>query len=258
MKQVPDTTEVRIDQKTGTLIREGVPSIINPDDKNAIELALSIKDSRTDVNVTVISMGPPQALIAIREALAMGCDEAVLLTDRIFGGSDTYSTAKVIAAGIEKIGHFDLVLCGRQAIDGDTAQVGPQIAENLGIPQITYAKKVLELTDKKIVVERALEDGYLVLESPLPTLVTAVKELNHPRFPHMRRIYEAYAEDAPIRLWGFNDINVDETQIGIQNSPTKVAKSFVPVKDFVGEQFEGSAKELANTFMVKLREKKLV
>lgn len=258
IKQVPDTTEVRIDHKKGTLIREGVPSIINPDDKNAIEMALQIKETRDDVHVTVLSMGPTQALVALREALAMGADRAILLSDREFGGSDTFSTATIIAEAIKKIGDYDLIICGRQAIDGDTAQVGPQIAEKLDIPQITYAKKLIDLTDNKIIVERALEDGYMEIEAPLPVLVTAIKELNAPRFPKMTRIYPAFSKEAPISIWSYQDVLVDKTQIGIQNSPTNVAKTFVPVKDFVGEKFEGTAQELANTFIIKLKEQKLL
>lgn len=258
IKQVPDTTEVRINQETGTLIRDGVPSIVNPDDKNALEMALSIKDERDDVHITVLSMGPPQALTALREALAMGCDDAILLSDRKFGGSDTFATATVIGAALNKIGEYDLVICGRQAIDGDTAQVGPQIAESVGIPQITYASELIELTDNRIVIKRALEDGYFVIESPLPALITAVKELNHPRYPRLQGIVSAFMEDAPIAVWGFDDIDVDETQIGVKNSPTNVAKSFVPVKAFKGETLTGTPVELADTFVMKLKQQKLL
>lgn len=256
IKQVPDTNEVRIDQKTGTLIREGVPSIINPDDSNAIEEAVRIKEKIGDVHITVLSMGPPQATNALREALAMGCDEAILLSDRAFGGSDTWATATVIASAIRKIGEYDLIFCGRQAIDGDTAQVGPEVAEFLDLPQVTYAMDI-KIDQDKITVKRALEDGYFVVESPLPALVTTVKELNTPRFPHMRRIYEAFADDAPIRIWTVDDIDVDLTQIGVKNSPTNVYKSFVPVKEFHGEQFKGTPQELAETFVNRLMHEKL-
>nr|WP_225624647.1 electron transfer flavoprotein subunit beta/FixA family protein [Thermoanaerobacterium thermosaccharolyticum] len=156
IKQVPDTNEVRIDPVTKTLIREGVPSIINPDDKNALEEAIRIRE-KVGGKVTVISMGPTQAEVALREALAMGADEAYLLTDRAFAGADTYATAKALSKAIEKF-QYDIVFCGRQAIDGDTAQVGPQIAEQLDIPQVTYVRKV-EIEGDKLIVERALEDG---------------------------------------------------------------------------------------------------
>ena len=163
VKQVPDTTEVRIDKETNTLIREGVPSILNPDDANALEQALAFKDANEDVHITVVSMGPPQADVMLRECLAMGADEAVLLSDRAFGGSDTWATSNAIAAGIRAIGDYDLILAGRQAIDGDTAQVGPQISEKLGIPQVTYVEG-LEVDGKKLTVKRQLEDGYEMIE----------------------------------------------------------------------------------------------
>ena len=182
MKQVPNTNEVKIDPKTGTLIREGVPSIINPDDKNALEEALKIKEEKGG-SVTVLTMGPPQADFALREALAMGADEAILLTDRVFAGADTWATSLALAKAIQKIGEYDLIFAGRQAIDGDTAQVGPEIAEHLGLPQVTYVRKVVSLEGNKVVVERALEDGYEVIECQLPAVLTAIKELNVPRYP---------------------------------------------------------------------------
>ena len=192
LKQVPDTTEVKIDPKTGTLIREGVPSIINPDDKNALEEALVIKENE-GAKVTVISMGPPQAESALREALAMGADEAILITDRAFAGADTLATSNALAGALRKL-DYDIVLAGRQAIDGDTAQVGPEIAEHLGIPQVTYVEKVnVELDSLK--VQRAWEDGYEVLEVKTPVLLTAIKELNHPRYMHMSNIFETFKKE---------------------------------------------------------------
>ena len=164
IKQVPDTNEVKIDPVKGTLIREGVPSIINPDDKNALEEALRIKDEKENVKVTVLSMGPPQAEVALVEAIAMGADEGILLSDRAFAGSDTWATSTALAAGIKHIGNYDIIFCGRQAIDGDTAQVGPQIAEHLGIPQVTYVEE-LNIEEGNIRVRRALEDGYFIIES---------------------------------------------------------------------------------------------
>ena len=189
IKQVPDTTEVKLDPKTGRLIRDGVPSIINPDDKNALEEALRIKDENPDTTVTVVSMGPPQADVAMREALAMGADEAILISGREFGGSDTWATSYIIATAIKKIPDYDIIFCGRQAIDGDTAQVGPQIAEQLNIPQITYVQK-LDIEGDKVIVQRQLEDGYTVVEAKMPVLLTAIKELNTPRYmtPNFRSI----------------------------------------------------------------------
>ena len=190
IKQVPDTTEVKLDPKTGRLIRDGVPSIINPDDKNALEEALHIKDENPDTTVTVVSMGPPQADVAMREALAMGADEAILISGREFGGSDTWATSYIIATAIKKIPDYDIIFCGRQAIDGDTAQVGPQIAEQLNIPQITYVQK-LDIEGDKVIVQRQLEDGYTVVEAKMPVLLTAIKELNTPRYMTPKGIFEA-------------------------------------------------------------------
>ncbi|MGL6105646.1 electron transfer flavoprotein subunit beta [Romboutsia sp.] len=257
VKQVPDTNEVQINHETGTLIREGVPSIINPDDKNAIEQALKIKDTRDDVSITVLSMGPIQADVALREALAMGVDEAILLSDRAFAGSDTWATATILAAAINKIGNYDIIFCGRQAIDGDTAQVGPEIAEFLNIPQITYVEK-LEVESKKVRAHRATEEGYYVIESEYPVLLTAIKELNKPRYPRMRLIHDAYQADANLKIWNCSDIDVDLTQIGVKNSPTNVYKSFVPVREFKGTTLEGTYKEIAEQVVINLHEINLV
>jgi len=244
IKQVPNTNEVRINNETGTLIREGIPSIINPDDLNALEEALRIKDSKKDTHVTVISMGPLQADEALREALALGADEAIHLTDRAFSGSDTWSTGTILAAAIKKIGDYDIILCGRQAIDGDTAQVGPEIAESLDIPQITYVNE-LKIFDKSIKAKRTFENGYFIIESDMPVLLTVIKELNQPRFMDMRWIYQAYSHEANFKVWSAEDIDVDMTQIGLKNSPTKVFKTFIPVKKFYGEQIKGTPKQVA-------------
>ena len=177
IKQVPDTNEVRIDQDKGTLIREGVPSIINPEDKNGLEAAVKLKE-KFGGEVIVISMGPPQAEVALKEALAMGADEAILLSDRAFAGSDTWATAYTISQAIKEIGDYDLIFCGRQAIDGDTAQVGPQIAENLDFNQLTYVSEI-EIEDKNVKVRRALENGYSELKTKLPVLVTVIEIINN-------------------------------------------------------------------------------
>ncbi|QUH19542.1 electron transfer flavoprotein subunit beta/FixA family protein [Alkaliphilus sp. B6464] len=258
LKQVPDTNEVRINQETGTLIRDGVPSIINPDDKNALEAALAIKDEK-GAKVTVLSMGPPQAKDALKEALAMGADEAILVSDRAFGGSDTWATATILAAAIEKIGSYDIILCGRQAIDGDTAQVGPEIAEFLGVPQITYAKEI-KVEEDKLTVTRYTETGDYIIESKLPVLLTAIKELNVPRYPSVRGIFKAYATDVDeIKVWGSNDLEVDHTQIGLKGSPTNVYKSFVPTKSKTAEIIDGiNGKEKATILISKLVDLKLI
>lgn len=251
IKQVPDTNEVRINPETGTLIRDGVPSIINPDDKNAIEEALRIKEKEKDVTVTILSMGPIQAKGALKEALAMGADEAILLSDRVFGGSDTWATATILAKAIETIGEYDLIFCGRQAIDGDTAQVGPEIAEFLNLPQITYVSE-LKIGDKSIKAKRSTEDGFYQIEAPMPALITCIKELNTPRYPRPSLIYKAFATEDNIKIWTNEDIHVDLTQIGVKNSPTNVFRSFVPVREFHGETLTGSNKDIAEQLIREL------
>lgn len=258
LKQVPDTNEVRINQETGTLIREGVPSIINPDDKNALEEALRLKDEN-GAKVTVISMGPPQAKDALKEALAMGADEAILISDRAFGGSDTWATATIIAAAVEKVGGYDIVFCGRQAIDGDTAQVGPEMAEFLNIPQITYVKE-LKVSGGEVEATRFTETGDYVIKAKMPVLITAIKELNKPRYATVKGIFTAYAAGADdIKVWGLSDLDVDTTQIGLKGSPTNVYKSFVPTKSKASQMIEGgNGKEKAASLVNELRSLRLV
>lgn len=253
IKQVPDTNEVKLDPKTGTLIRDGVPSIINHDDKNALEEALRLKDEMDDVTVTVICMGPPQADVALREALAMGADEAVLLGDRAFAGSDTWATSYILAAAIRKIGDYDIIFCGRQAIDGDTAQVGPQIAEKLGIPQITYVQK-LEVDGDTIRVQRALEDGYMVISTQMPCLLTAIKELNQPRYASVKGIFEAYNEKE-ITVWSNADLGLDPAVIGLNGSPTNVYKTFSPSPKGAGVMLEGADRATVEDLVGRLKEK---
>jgi electron transfer flavoprotein beta subunit len=248
IKQVPDTNEVRIDPKTGTLIREGVPSIINPDDKNAIEEALRIKEE-VGAKVTVVTMGPPQAEKALREALAMGVDEAVLLTDRAFAGADTWATSLVLAKAAEKLG-YDLIFAGRQAIDGDTAQVGPEIAEHLNLPQVTYVEKV-EVLDGEVRVRRALEDGYETLRVKLPCLLTCIKELNNPRYMNIYDIFTCYSKE--IKVMGLSDLGLQKEEVGLIGSPTKVKKSFTKGPKAQGEKFDLPPHEAANIITEKLK-----
>lgn len=252
-KQVPDTNEVKIDPKKGTLIREGVPSILNPDDANALEAALQLKDKDPNTTVTVISMGPPQASYMLRECLAMGADEAVLLSSRAFGGADTCATSTTLAAGIRKVGDYDIIFCGRQAIDGDTAQVGPQLAQRLGIPSVTYVQKIVEIKEKSVVVERALEDGYEVIEVQRHCLLTAIKELNEPRYMSILQIEEAYKKE--IKVWNENDVNVSPEVVGLKGSPTQVFRSFTPEPKGKGEMLSGSVNDMVNTLIAKLTEK---
>lgn len=256
VKQVPDTNDVKIDPKTGTLIREGVPSIVNPDDRHAIEESLQLRE-RFGGKITVISMGPPQAKDALREVYAMGVDETVLLSDRYFAGADTWATSYTLGMGIRKIGKYDIVFCGRQAIDGDTAQIGPQLAEFLGIPQVTYVKKV-EIEGDELVVERALEDGHMTLKMPMPALLTAIKELNQPRYPHIGGIVKAYREH-DVTVWNAEDIGAERSKIGLEGSPTQVKRTFAPLPRGKVKIMEGTTvEEMVDELVDNLKERNVV
>jgi electron transfer flavoprotein beta subunit len=250
LKQVPDTNQVRIDPVTGTLIREGVPSIINPEDKHALEEALRIKDAN-GAHVTVLSMGPMQAEAALREAMAMGADEAILISDRAFAGADTLATSHALAGALKKL-EYDIIFAGRQAIDGDTAQVGPEIAEHLGLPQVTYVQKV-EVAGDSLKVTKGLEDGYEVLEVKMPCLLTAIKELNEPRYMDAKNIFQIFKKD--ITIWSADDIDVDKALLGLKGSPTKVKRSWPKENKGKGEVVNMSAKEAAAFAAAKLKEK---
>jgi len=254
IKQVPEAGEVKIDPRTHTLIREGVKSQINPFDLNAIEEALRLKEKH-DAKVTVITMGPPQAEQALREALAMGVDDALLLSDRAFAGSDTLATSYALAAAIRKLGRFDLVICGKQAIDGDTAQVGPGIAERLGIPQITYVRE-LHIDNGLIKAKRMLEDGYEWLQAPLPALVTVVKQINEPRYPSLKGILQARKAEIPV--WTPADIDADLGKIGFDGSPTRVIKIFTPQRERQAEIFTGNLYEIVEKVINMLKENELI
>ncbi len=251
IKQVPDTTIVKIDPKTNTLIREGVPSIINPEDKNALEQALVLKEN-CGAHVTVVSMGPPQAKNALREALAMGADEAVLLTDRAFGGADTLATSKTLAGAINALGKYDIILAGRQAIDGDTAQVAPELAEHLGIPQVTYVQDV-KVDGDYLLVNRALEDGYEIIKVKMPVVLTAIKELNVPRYMDARNIFASSDDD--IKIMTSADVDIDKSEMGLSGSPTKVMKSMTKEAKGQGEVVNLPVQEAASYLLKKLKEK---
>ncbi len=257
VKQVPDTNEVKIDPKKGTLIRDGVPSILNHDDANALEEALKIKDKDPETTITVITMGPPQAKEMLQECIAMGADDAILLSDRALGGSDTWATSNALAAGIRKIGEYDLIFAGRQAIDGDTAQVGPQLAEKLDLPQVTYVKEFKFEEDGQIKVKRALENGYEVIKIKMPCVLTAIKELNKPRYMSVRGILKAAKQD--IKIYNAADTGVDLTKVGLEASPTNVFKSFTPAPKGKGVLVEGDTpKELAAHLLGGLRAKHII
>lgn len=245
IKQVPDTAEVKLDPKTNTLIREGVPSIINHDDKAGLEAALRLRE-QVGGTVTVVCMGPPQADMALREALAMGADEAYLLSAREFGGSDTFATSQILAAAIKNIGvdADDIIFCGRQAIDGDTAQVGPQIAEKLDLPQVSYVADIKK-DGNTITVKRMLEDGYMTVAVQTPCLLTCIKELNEPRYMSIRGILDCDKE--PIEILDYNALKddplIEVDTIGLKGSPTNIYKSFTPPQKGVGMMLEGDGKD---------------
>ena len=255
IKQVPNTTEIKIDPVTNTLKRDGVPSIINPDDKAAIEAALQLKDAN-GAQVTVISMGPPQAEKALREALAMGADEAFLITDRAFGGSDTLATSTIIAAAIEKLG-CDVVFCGRQAIDGDTAQVGPQIAEHLGIPQITYAAGLsYNESTGVLTVKRQFEDRYQILEVSGKCLVTMLSTMVKPRYMNVWDIVSQ--DEKEVGKITNEDLQLTKEVCGLSGSPTKVKGSFTKQLDRTVETVELTPDEAAKTILAALQQRHLV
>lgn len=256
VKQVPNTAEVRIDAKTGTLMREGVESIINPDDMHALELALHLREAHGG-KVTAVSMGPPQAMDALREALGMGVDGAVLLTDRSFAGADTLATSYTLGKCIRKLGRFDLVIAGHQAIDGDTAQIGPQVAEYLDVPQIIRATR-LDVNGGELTAERTAEDGTEITRCRLPALVTVTKDANKPRFPYLPRLMAAFDRDAPIRVWGPRDIGAEESRIGLKGSPTQVQKTFTPKFEKKTEKLAGPPAEVAKTLVDRLKQRRLL
>jgi electron transfer flavoprotein beta subunit len=257
LKQVPETTEVKINPETNTLMREGVASITNPFDEFALEEGLLTRE-KYGGELHVMTMGPPQAIEILKNALAVGADKVYLLSDRAFAGADTLATAYTLAKTIEKIGGVDLVICGKQAIDGDTAQVGPGIATRLGIPQLTYVAKVREIdpAKKKIVVERMLENGREVVECSLPVVITVMKDINEPRLPSLLGIKKA--AKATIPTWTAKEIGVDEDRVGLKGSPTWVWKVFSPDARGGGEILKGEPTETVPLLVNKLMDSKFV
>ena len=260
VKQVPDTSGKVAVNPDGTLNRASMQTITNPDDMNALEAALKIKDA-TGCKVIVVTMGPAPAAGMLREALAMGADEAVLVSAREFGGSDTYATSQILAAAINKIGveDDDIVMCGRQAIDGDTAQVGPQIAEKLHLPQVTYAAEITK-EGNTVTVKRMLEDGYMTIKVQTPCLITCIKELNQPRYMSIGGIYATY--NKPLETFDYEKLKdhplIDATTIGLKGSPTNIFKSFTPPAKGVGRMLEGSGKETCEELAAILANKHII
>ncbi len=258
VKQVPDTeATVKINPETKTLMREGVESITNPFDEFAIEEGL-LTVEKYGGEVHVISMGPPQAQEVLKNAYAVGAENVYLISDRAFAGADTWATAYTLAASIKKIGDFDLVICGKQATDGDTGQVGPGIATQLNIPQLTYVDKVLEIDpdNKKIKVERLLEDGKEIVEASLPALITVVKDINEPRLPSLFGIKKAAKIEIP--TWTAEDLPVEKEKLGLEGSPTEVINVFTPEVRGGGEILEGELPEVVSTLVDKLMDMKVI
>ena len=261
VKQVPDTSGMVAEKEEGSMDGAAMATISNPDDMNALEAALQIKDQNPDVKVIVLSMGPAPTESMLRECLAMGADEAVLISAREFGGADTYATSSTITAAIRKIGveEGDIVFCGRQAIDGDTAQVGPQIAEKLDIPQVTYVTAI-DYQNGQLTVRRELEDGYMTIKVKTPCLLTCIKELNTPRYMSVSGIMECYAK--PYTVWDFNALSDDPTitveQVGLKGSPTQVYKSFSPPVKGAGTMLEGADKATCEQLVSILSEKHII
>ena len=254
IKQVPDTNEVKLDPVTGTLIRDGVPSIINPDDKAGLEAALEIKEA-TGAEVTVITMGPPQADAVLREAMAMGADNAYLITDRAFGGADTLATSTTLAAAIKTM-EYDMIITGRQAIDGDTAQVGPQISEHLDIPNVSYAEDI-KVDGNSVLVKRQFEDRHHVVKVQMPCLITALGEMNKPRYMTPGGIFDAY-RTKEVKIITRADLTVADEEIGLKGSPTKVAQSFPKSVKPAGTKVVLDAKDSADYIIEKLQEKFII
>lgn len=252
IKQVPDTNDVKIDPKTNTLMREGVVSVINPFDMYAVEEALRLRDRVGDSKVTAVTMGPPQAENALRDVLAMGVDNAILLSDRAFAGSDTWATSYAISMAVRKLGNVDVIICGKQASDGDTAQVGPGVATHLDLPQITYVRKVESIDSSAIVAERLLESGTEVVRTSLPCMLTVVKEINEPRLPSLKG--KMNAKKAVIAKWTAADLNADPKKVGLEGSPTKVVRIFTPKAREGGEVLTGEPEEVAAKLAAKLKD----
>lgn len=228
VKQVPATDKVKMDKNTGTMIRDGVESELNPLDLYAVEEAVRTKEKLgDDVDIAVISMGPKKAVTAIKSAIALGCDRGYLLSDRKFAGSDTWATAYALSMGIKKIeSDFDIILCGERATDGETGQVGPEIGANLGLPILTYVSKIDKIEKEKIIVHRAIEGGHEVVESPIPALISVIKEINDPRIPNFKGKMRAKKTEIPVL--SADDIGAEEERIGLKGSPTRVIKIFHP------------------------------
>ena len=250
VKQVPATNEVKMNKETNTIIREGVEGVVNPFDSYAIEEGVRLKEKYGGKSI-VISMGIPSVADTLREAIAVGIDEAALLSDRTFAGSDTLATAYALSRGIKTLGGFDLIICGKQATDGDTAQVGPSVAEKLGIPHTTYVKKIESIEDGRIKCQRMTDNGYEIITMPLPAVITVVKEINEPRLPSIKGMMRA--KKAIIKTLTAKDIDADPSLCGLAGSPTSVVKTFVPEHNVDSEMITGTTEEQASALLERIK-----
>ena len=255
LKQVPGTTQVKIDPQTNTLVRTGITSILNPFDYYALEEGVRLKE-RYGGKVTVLSMGPPDAATMLKEAISLGADDPVLLSDREFAGSDTLATSYTLSQAVRKIGQYDLVICGRQTLDGDTGQVGPELAQMLETPFVAYVSKIEEIANGKMRVQRMVDEGHEGIEIELPAVITVTKEINVPRLPSFRGLVKA--RSAQIPTWTAEDIKADKASTGRAGSATVVVKTFVPQRVRTGQVISGTAEEQVATLVVKLKEARVI
>ena len=255
LKQVPGTTDVKIDPQTNTLIRQGIENIINPFDTYALEEGVRLKEQHGG-RVTVITMGPPQAESALREAISLGADEAVLLSDGAFAGADTWATAFTLSKAVTRLGEYDLIICGRQTIDGDTGQVGPELAEMLDIPFVAYVSQIEEIAGGNIRFRRMVEEGHEVIETTLPAVITVTKEINVPRLPSLRGITRS--KSAAIPTWTIQELGVDSNMVGLPGSSTQVIKVFFPQRVCLAEILEGDVETQVTGLIDKLRDASLL
>ncbi|MGD2201650.1 MAG: electron transfer flavoprotein subunit beta/FixA family protein [Candidatus Bathyarchaeota archaeon] len=255
IKQVPETTEVEFDEETGRLKREGIAAVVNPFDEYAVEEGISLREKHGGT-VKVLTMGPPQAEAALKDALSMGADEAYLATDRAFAGADTWATSYTIGLCIEKLAPYDLVICGLKTTDGDTGQVGPELAHHLGVPHACYVKEIHNINEERIRFSRFLDDGVETLEAPLPMVISVSKDINQPRLATLRGRLKA--RKAEIHNITSKDLEVDPSELGLDGSPTRVVKIFTPIPPKAGEVVQGSPEEMANKIFEKLLECKVI
>ena len=255
LKQVPGTTKVKVDPQTNTLVREGIQNITNPFDTYALEEGGRLKE-RYGGKVIAISMGPPQAEEMLREAISLSADEAILLSDNAFAGADTWATAYTLSTAIEKIKEYDLIICGRQTVDGDTGQVAPELAEMLEIPFVSYVSKIEEVSKGYMQLQRMVEEGHEVIETPLPTVISVVKEINVPRLPSLRGI--ARSKSVAIPVWTASELGVDKAMVGLAGSATRVIKIFFPQRAHHGEIFQGELENQVGSLIEKLTGNKII